>query len=124
MLPRFVLLTPLLLATTLLGGCLTTSESKPRPGVEEARACQRALEKNRTVLPGYVISACTNTGVWVAEKLDENGERVARYDFLNGDYAGPETGFGAVSVDSLGDAQVDSFYALRKSLNRDLKDTI
>jgi hypothetical protein len=123
MLRRLTLLLPLLLSTTFLGGCVTTSE-RPRPGVEEARACQRALEKNRSVLPGLIISACTNTGIWVAEKLDENGDRVARYDFLNGDYAGPETGFGAVPVDSLGDAQIDSFYALRKSINRDLKDTI
>jgi hypothetical protein len=124
MLPRSVLLMSLLLSTTLLGGCLTTSENKPRPGVAEAKACQRALERNRSVLPGFVISSCTNTGVWVAEKLDENGEWIARYDFLNGDYAGPETGFGAVAVESLGETQIQSFYALRKTLNRDLKDTI
>ncbi len=123
LLPRLLLILPLL-STTLLGGCLTTSESKPRPGVLEAKACQRALEKNRSVLPGYIISACTHTGVWVVEKLDKNGEMVARYDFLNGDYAGPETGFGAVSVESLGEGQIQTFYSLRKTLNHDLKDTI
>lgn len=122
--PLRALLMSLLCSTVFLSGCVTTPENKPRPGVVEAKACQRALEKNRTVLPGYVISACTHTGVWVVERLDKNGDMIARYDFLNGDYAGPETGFGAVPVDSLGDREIRSFYALRKSLNHDLRDTI
>ena len=112
----------LLLTSGFLSGCETTSE---RPGVREARACQRALENNPARLEGFVIKACTNTGVWVVERVDPvMGTRLAEYDFLNGDYIGPETGFSPVAVDSLGDDLIRSYRALRISLNQSLKQTL
>ena len=121
---RYVSLSLLLLSTTLLGGCLTTSEVKSYPGVEEARACQRALGQNREVVKGYVIHACTNTGVWLVDHVAEDGSMIAQYDFVNGDYAGPETGFGLVPVDSLGERTLQAYRSVRQSINHDLRESI
>lgn len=107
-------------ASCFLTGCLTTSEVKPPSGVSEARACQKTLQDNPSALQGYVIQACTNTGVWLVEQIDPAGLPVARYDFVNGEYAGPETGGSLVSVESLGDEVIRSYQALHRTLNKDL----
>lgn len=107
-----------------LGGCLTLSEVKQRPGVEEAKACMKALQTDRMALPGFVINACTSNGVWLADQIDETGAVLARYDFVNGEYGGADTGFGMVPVESLGESQIDAFKTMRQTLNQDLRKKI
>lgn len=125
MMSRLSILALLIFAACSLTGCLTTSQSKPRSGVTEARACQKALGKNPALLPGYVIRACTNDGVWVVDQVDPvAGGVAAQYDFVNGDYAGPETGYSPVPVESLGDDLIRSYQALRVTLNKGLRETI
>lgn len=121
MLRRFLTLTSLLCASCLLTGCLTTSNAGQRPGVDEARACQKNLQANPTVVKGYVIRACTNNGIWLVDRVDLlTGGMAAQYDFVNGDYAGPETGYSPVPVDSLGEDLVRSYKTLRTTLNHEL----
>lgn len=116
--------TTLLMLTCIsagLTGCATTDKVKQHPGVAEARACQKNLNSKPDVLPGYVIRACTNDGVWLVDQVDPlTGGMAAQYDFVNGDYAGPETGYSPVPVDSLGDNLIRSYKVLRTTLNRDL----
>lgn len=123
MVRRFFLLTFCIGAATLLSGCLTTSEVSQRPGVAEAKACLHALN-NPAALAGYVVHACTYDGVWMVDQLDPTGTTVAQYDFVNGDYAGPETGFGFVPVDSLGEETIQAYQTLHKTLNQNLKETL
>lgn len=121
---RYVIPLITLAATGLLTGCATTAPVKQRTGVEEARACMRALQQNPNIIPGYTIRACTNTGVWVVDQVDPLGQSMASYDFVNGDYSGPETGYGPVPIDSLGETQIQAYQALHKSLNKDLQKAI
>lgn len=122
MVRRFSSLLFLLLSVSLLTGCLTTSESAPRPGVAAARACMQALNRDPSLIPGYLIQACTHDGVWMVDQVDPAGSLLAQYDFVNGDYAGPETGFGFVPVDSLGEGTIAAYETLHKSLNQSLLD--
>lgn len=125
MMSRLSTLALLIFASCFLTGCLTASNTKPRSGVTEARACQKALGNNPALLPGYVIRACTNDGVWVVDQVDPViGNVAAQYDFVNGDYAGPETGYSPVPVESLGDDLIHSYRALRVSLNKGLRQTL
>jgi hypothetical protein len=118
---RFGFITAGLLVAVLLGGCETSSTAKQRPGVAEARACMRALKENPAVLAGYVVRACTNTGVWMVDRVDPDGLILSQYDFVNQEYSGPETGFGFVPVESLGDDVIQAYKKLHKDLNKSLK---
>lgn len=108
-----------MLMAFLVSGCAT--EVKQRPGVMEAKSCMRHINHSIEDYPDYIIKSCTNTGVWVVERVDSaNGFVVARYDFVNKDYAGPDTGGAAVGIDSLGGGQERDFFALQKGLNKAL----
>ena len=73
--------------------------------------------------PDYIIRSCTNTGVWIVEKTDpQTGAVISRYDFLNKDYAGPETGSLPIQIEALGGGQESEFFSLHKSLNKALLD--
>ena len=123
MVRRYLTLSFCICAATLLSGCLTTSAVSQRPGVAEAKACLQALN-NPAAVAGFVIHACTNDGVWMVDQLDPAGTTVAQYDFVNGDYAGPETGFGFVPVDSLGEETIQAYQTLHKTLIQSLKETL
>jgi hypothetical protein len=123
MIRRFELIAAGALAASLLSGCLTTSSVKQRPGVAEAKACMRVLKNNPAAIKGYVVRACTNTGVWLVDRVDPDGFTLQQYDFVNRDYSGPETGFGFVPVESLGDDVIRSYKDLHKTLNKDLKES-
>jgi hypothetical protein len=121
----FCTLAVLIFTTCLLPGCATTSSALPRDGVTEARACQKALGTNPALMPGYIIRACTNNGVWVVDQVDPiAGGVAAKYDFVNGDYAGPETGYSSVPVESLGEDVIQSYKSLRVTLNKSLRETL
>lgn len=71
--------------------------------------------------PGYIIRSCTNTGVWIVEMTDKTTNMmVARYDFVNRDYAGPETGGAPIGIEALGGSQEREFITLQKKLNKAL----
>jgi hypothetical protein len=104
----------------LLAGCASTPPD--RPGVKEAKACMHALNNNPRIIPGYVIEACTNNGVWVVVTEDGAGLQIARYDFVNGEYAGFETQGVARSVQELNPTITQNMSLLRKNLNTQLKE--
>jgi hypothetical protein len=107
-----------LLGAGVLSGCASLEgEADPRPGVREARACMKTLQSGGKIAEDFVVRACTNTGVWMVDRIDPNGGLVGRYDFVNQDYAGPETGGGFVPVDSLGEDAVLTFTRLRQDIN-------
>lgn len=71
--------------------------------------------------PDYIIRSCTNTGVWIVEQTDtKEGFVIARYDFVNKEYTGPDTGGSAIRIEALGGGQERSFLALQKSMNKAL----
>ncbi len=102
----------------LLTACASTPPD--RPGVQEAKACMKALRENPRVLPGYVIEACTNNGVWVVIAEDETGIQKAQFDFVNGEYAGVETMGILTPVMELDPDLAENFASLRQSLNKEL----
>lgn len=122
MVRRFLSLFFSFVAASLLSGCLTTSEVQQRPGVAAARACMRALNTDPEAIPGFVVHACTNDGVWMVDQVDPVAGTVAQYDFVNGEYAGPETGYGFVPIDSLGEVTIQAYQSLHKTLNQSLLD--
>ena len=81
----------------------------------------RVLAQNPAVFKGYIVRACTNTGVWMVDRVDPDGFTMSQYDFVNGDYSGPETGFGFVPVESLGNDIIQTYKKLHKNLNKSLK---
>lgn len=117
---RAIRLSLLILVATTLTGCLTTGSVQQRPGVAEAKACVKALQSNATLIPGFIIKACTNTGVWQVDQVDPQGLTIASYDFVNRDYAGAETGFSPVPVDSLGEDQINAYKSVQKTINQQL----
>lgn len=113
------LLLPLLLAS--LSGCaLFEGEAKPRPGVQEAKACYSILQKNPQAIPGYLIESCSNRGAWVVEQIDEQGLLLAKYDFVNLSYAGQETGGGFIEITALGEDRMVAFRQLEAQINQAL----
>ncbi len=113
----FLLLSSLLFTASLLSACATQSIDEERPGVREAKACQEAKDTHPGMNGGLVIKACTNNGIWLADQYDDNGMLLKRFDFVNKEYAGPETGGGFVSVESLGEDSAQKFSDLRGEIN-------
>jgi hypothetical protein len=104
-----------------LSACATfEGEPEARPGVREARACMKTLLSGGVITEGFIVRACTNTGVWMVDQVDPHGGLISRYDFVNRDYADPATGGGLVSVDSLDTAAAATFAQMQKDLNRRL----
>jgi len=109
-----------------LSAC-ATGEGESRPGVLEAKACQKtkggslgALDKQ---FQDLVIDYCTSNGVWVVTRTDpQTRQQVEQYDFVNREYAGPETGFVSVQVETLTQERVSAFYGLQKQINQGLKE--
>jgi hypothetical protein len=103
-----------------LNGCAITNV-KQRSGVDEAKSC---MAHRNTVLPDYpdyIIQSCTNTGVWIVEKMDPVSRvMLARYDFVNQEYNGPETGGAPLDIAALGGMQESDFKKLQKGLNQAL----
>ncbi len=96
-------------------------EAKQRPGVLEAKACMHHINITLKDYPEYLIRSCTNTGIWIVEKTDvQTGSMIARYDFVNREYSGADTGGSPIDIDSLGGTQESDFLDLQKSLNRAL----
>lgn len=114
-----LLFLPLLLLS--LPSCaLFEGEPKPRPGVQEAKACFSILQKNPQAIPGYLIESCSNRGAWVVEQVDEQGLLLAKYDFVNLSYAGQETGGGFIEINALGEDRVLAFRQLESQINQAL----
>lgn len=114
----FVLL--YLLPLNLAGCALFEEDIKPRPGVQEAKACFSVLQKNPGILPGFLIDSCSNRGVWVVEQMNQDGLLFAKYDFVNLSYAGQETGGGFIEIKTLGEDRVQAFHQLESRINRAL----
>lgn len=106
---------PLILALLLLSACASNPDEE-RPGVKEAKACQEVLETAPQLGDGLVIKSCTNDGVWTADQYDSNGFLIKRFDFLNRQYAGPETGGGFVPVESMGPDAMHQFSSVREAI--------
>ena len=105
-----------LLSVLMLAGCAADIQ-EDGPVVKTAKACQRAKESNPGVLPPFKITACTNTGVWMVDEYDESGTLVKRFDFVNGEYAGPESQGIFMPVDMMGPEAPAKFQTIRQSLN-------
>ena len=88
--------------------------------VKTAKACQRAKESNPNIIPGFRIAACTNTGVWMVDEIDTAGAVVKRFDFLNQEYAGPESQGIFMPVNLMGEEAPKKFHTIRQALNSKL----
>jgi hypothetical protein len=78
------------------------------------------LNHNPRAIENYVIKACSHNGIWLADLEDANGLLLAKYDFVNREYAGPETGGGFLSVQSLSQAVQGQFFKIQTELNQKL----
>lgn len=99
-----------------LSCCAHDVQEDPIP-VKTAKACQRAKESHPHVIPGFKISACTNTGVWMVDEVDPAGNVVKRFDFLNQEYAGPESQGIFMPVNLMGEEAPRKFQTIREALN-------
>ena len=106
----------LFLSLFLLTSCASDIQEDPLP-VKTAKACQRAKENNPAVIPGFKITACTNTGVWMVDEVDPSGSVVKRFDFLNQEYAGPESQGIFMPVNLMGEEAPKQFQTIRQALN-------
>ncbi len=68
----------------------------------------------------YIIRSCTNTGVWIVETQDNITGQLIRYDFVNKEYEGPETGGLPVPYQDVASEQAQQFLSLQKTLNKAL----
>ena len=100
----------------LLSACASDIQEDPLP-VKTAKACQRAKESNPNVIPGFKIAACTNTGVWMVDEIDATGSVVKRFDFVNQEYAGPESQGIFMPVNLMGDEAPKKFHTIRQALH-------
>jgi hypothetical protein len=107
------------MALMLLNGCAGQKDGT-RLGVHEARACMKALTKAPRILEGYEILACTNDGVWRVDQMDEKTGQWRKYDFLNREYAGPETGGTFIEWADFDSEMRQNFASLKKELNNRL----
>lgn len=90
------------------------------PVVKTAKACQRAKESHPDIIKGFKITACTNTGVWMVDEYDEAGQLVKRFDFLNQEYAGPESQGIFMPVTLIGGGAPQRLQEIRQTLNNKL----
>lgn len=102
-----------------LTSCASDIQEDPIP-VKTAKACQRAKESNPHIIPGFRIAACTNTGVWMVDEIDTAGEVVKRFDFVNQEYAGPESQGIFMPVNLMGEEAPKKFQTIRQALNSKL----
>ena len=100
----------------LLSGCASDIQ-EDGPVVKTAKACQRAKESHPDVIKGFKITACTNTGVWMVDEYTETGELVKRFDFVNSEYAGPESQGIFMPVDLMGGDAPAKLKMIRQTLN-------
>lgn len=108
----------ILLAAFLVGCAEVPVEDGPV--VKTAKACQRAKENNPGIIKGFKITACTNTGVWMVDEYDETGELVKRFDFLNQEYAGPESQGIFMPAANMGADAPAKLKSIRQALNEKL----
>jgi len=111
----------LCLAIMALGGCAHDVQEDGKT-VKTAKACQRAKESNPTAIAGFHINACTNNGVWMVDQYDEAGRVIKRFDFLNGEYAGPESMGEFIPAATLGPEAPARLQSIRQALNSKLLD--
>ncbi|PZP56323.1 MAG: hypothetical protein DI586_04160 [Micavibrio aeruginosavorus] len=107
---------PLLISIFLLSACASDIQ-EDGPAVKTAKACQRAKESNPDIIKGFKITACTNTGVWMVDEYDDGGQLVKRFDFLNQEYAGPESQGIFMPVGLLGGDAPQKLQTIRQALN-------
>jgi hypothetical protein len=103
----------------ILNGCAEAPMEDSKT-VKTAKACQRAKESNPGVLQGFKITACTYNGVWMVDQFDEAGQVVKRFDFVNQEYAGPESQGNFIPVTELGYEAPGRFQTIRQTLNSKL----
>ena len=102
-----------------LSGCAETPIEDTKT-VKIAKACERAKETNPGVLQGFKIGACTYNGIWMIDQLDETGRVVKSFDFVNQEYAGPESQGNFIPVTELGYEAPGKFQIIRQTLNSKL----
>ena len=116
-----MILRPIILSLILVtAGLLTSCAEVPvedGPVVKTAKACQRAKENNPDVIHGFKITACTSNGVWMVDEYDETGQLVKRFDFLNQEYAGPESQGIFMPVADMGGDAPAKLKSIRQALN-------
>lgn len=94
------------------------SEQEHTPAAKTALECMKFLHKPIEYKPDYKVEACTSNGVWLVDHHNrDNGQILAQYDFVNKMYAGQETGYGFVSVESLGSEVEQKFTLMQKNIN-------
>ena len=103
----------------LLAACASDIQ-EDSPSVKTAKACQRAKESKPDIIKPFRITACTNTGVWMVDEYDETGSLVKRFDFLNQEYAGPESQGIFMPVMMMGPEAPVKFQTIRQALNSKL----
>ncbi len=111
---------PFLFSILLLSACSGVDIQEDGPAVKTAKACQRAKESNPGIIKGFKINACTNTGVWMVDEYDEAGQLVKRFDFVNQEYAGPESQGIFMPVNMLGGDAPARLKTIRQALNEKL----
>ena len=110
---------PLLITLLLFSACANDIQ-EDGPVVKTAKACQRAKEKNPDIIAGFKITACTSNGVWMVDQYDQDGQLVKRFDFLNREYAGPESQGIFMPVEMLGGDAPSRLQSIRQALNEKL----
>lgn len=109
----------IVLAAFLLSGCASDIQ-EDSPTIKTAKACQRAKESHPDLIKPFRITACTNNGVWMVDEYDEAGGLVKRFDFLNQEYAGPESQGIFMPVAMMGLEAPVKFQTIRQALNSKL----
>lgn len=109
----------LLFIVLLLSACASDIQ-EDGPTVKTAKACQRAKESNPGIIKGFKITACTSNGVWMVDEYDEGGQLVKRFDFLNQEYAGPESQGIFMPVGMIGGDAQSRLQTIRQALNEKL----
>ena len=103
--------------TVLLLSACASDIQEDGPAVKTAKACQRAKESHPDIIKNFRITACTNTGVWMVDEYDDQGQLVKRFDFLNREYAGPENQGIFMPVDLMGEGAPERLKTIRQALN-------
>ncbi len=113
--PALIIFTALMVLSACASGV-----QEDGPAVKTAKACQRAKESNPGILEGFKITACTNTGIWMIDEYDAQGSLVKRFDFVNHEYAGPESQGIFMPVEALGPEAPGRMLSIQQTLNSKL----